>query len=205
MTPTIMTTTNLAPTSVDEIDIGRDKVTQVELDRVLDQHEAYVKHRAGGARCNLKLRDLSFLDFNGRDLSEADFSGAKLFGCNLRNTKMVGSILFAADLRTVGQPADRAARVLQPVPDSKPARHLRPARRADPADAAQGQESLCGWLVGRVGKRFPKAGGLWKPGRVISLTSQWSPRHIKGLVTVSSQRWPDILGTPLAPDDAAPS
>ncbi len=95
-----MTTTNLAPTSVDEIEIGRDKMSQAELDQVLESHEAYLKHRAGGVRANLKLRDLSFLNFSGRDLSEADLSGSKLYGSQLVRTKLQNAILFAADLRS---------------------------------------------------------------------------------------------------------
>ena len=95
-----MTTTNLTPTSVDEIEIGRDKISQTELDRVLDSHEAYLKHRTGGTRASLKLRDLSFLNFAGRDLSEADFSGSKLLGAELAGTKLVNANLFAADLRS---------------------------------------------------------------------------------------------------------
>ena len=73
-----MTTTNLTTTSVGEIEGSRDRLSQGDLDRILDAHEAFLKHRVGGTRASLKLRDLSFLDFSGRDLSDADFSGSKL-------------------------------------------------------------------------------------------------------------------------------
>ena len=48
----------------------------------------------------------------------------------------------AADLHPVRQPAALAAHVLQPVSGQRPARDLRPARRADPHHPASGRQPL---------------------------------------------------------------
>ena len=72
---------------------------QGELDQILDQHEAFLERRSGGARALLKFRDLSFLDFSGRNLTDCDLSGADLHGGVMRETDLTHANLFAADLR----------------------------------------------------------------------------------------------------------
>ena len=75
------------------------KLSQQELDEVLDKHEKFVNNQRDGEQAQLGMHDLSYLDMAGRNLSRAELTGAILNHCNLEGAKMDDVILFAADLR----------------------------------------------------------------------------------------------------------
>ena len=85
----------------DELDdkLKMTKVTQQELDVILDRHEGFVNNERDGKRMQLCMYDLSYMDMAGRDLSWAELTGAVLSNCNLEGTKLNDTILFATDLR----------------------------------------------------------------------------------------------------------
>ena len=85
----------------DELDdkLEMTKVTQQELDVILDRHEGFVNNERDGERMQLGMYDLSYMDMAGRDLSRAELTGAVLSNCNLEGTKLKDTILFATDLR----------------------------------------------------------------------------------------------------------
>ena len=75
------------------------KLSQQELDEVLDKHEKFVNNQRDGERAQSGMHDLSYLDMAGRNLSRAELTGGILNYCNLEGAKMDDVILFAADLR----------------------------------------------------------------------------------------------------------
>ena len=84
----------------DELDdkLEMTKVTQQELDVILDRHEGFVNNERDGERMQLGMYDLSYMDMAGRDLSRAELTGAVLSNCNLEGTKLNDAILFVTDL-----------------------------------------------------------------------------------------------------------
>jgi len=84
----------------DELDdkLEMTKVTQQELDVILDRHEGFVNNERDGKRMQLCMYDLSYMDMAGRDLSRAELTGAVLSNCNLEGTKLNDAILFVTDL-----------------------------------------------------------------------------------------------------------
>jgi len=75
------------------------KLSQQELDLLLDSHEVFVKGGRGGERIRLGMHDLSYLDFSGLDLSRSDFVGTVMRSCEFEETNLKDANLFAADLR----------------------------------------------------------------------------------------------------------
>ena len=64
------------------------KLSQQELDEVLDKHEKFVNNQRDGERAQLGMHDLSYLDMAGRNLSRAELTGAILNHCTLEGAKM---------------------------------------------------------------------------------------------------------------------
>ena len=62
------------------------KLTQQELDDILDTHEQFLKSVRGNERAKLGMMDLSYLDLSGRNLSRADMVGTMLCHCELEST-----------------------------------------------------------------------------------------------------------------------
>src|SRR3546814_6440353 len=50
------------------------KLTQRDVDDMIQRHRLFARGRTGGARASFAGCDLGYLDFKGRDLSGADFS-----------------------------------------------------------------------------------------------------------------------------------
>ena len=75
------------------------KLSQQELEEVLDKHEKFVNNQRNGKRAQLGMHDLSYLDMAGRNPSRAELTGAIINHCTLEGAKMDDVILFAADLR----------------------------------------------------------------------------------------------------------
>ncbi len=75
------------------------RLGQLELDRVLQQHERFLAGQNNGRRAQLKFHDLSGLDLRQRNLSQADLTGALLKQARLSETNLSAANLFGADLR----------------------------------------------------------------------------------------------------------
>jgi len=75
------------------------KLSQRELEEILDKHELFALSRQGGQRAKLTLCDLSYLDLSGRNLKQAEMTGALLCHANLAGTILEEANLFAADMR----------------------------------------------------------------------------------------------------------
>ena len=80
------------------------KITQTELDGMLDRHAKWLRGEAGGKQMALYDADLRGLDFCGADMSassvqESDLREANLRDATLRNVTMRGADLRDADLR----------------------------------------------------------------------------------------------------------
>jgi len=72
-------------------------VTQQELNKVLRQHQAYLKLQ-GGLRAQLRQANLDGLIMANENLSEADFTGASLVGASLYASNLQKAALYCADL-----------------------------------------------------------------------------------------------------------
>jgi hypothetical protein len=70
------------------------KVTQEELNQILQQHSLWLETEGDqGARA-----DLSYVDLSGVNLSGVNLSGANLFWAALAGAMLVGTSLFGANL-----------------------------------------------------------------------------------------------------------
>ena len=79
------------------------KITQTELNGILDRHAKWLRGEAGGKQMALCGADLRGLDFCGANMStssvqRSDLRGADLTGATLRNVTMIGANLRGADL-----------------------------------------------------------------------------------------------------------
>ena len=63
------------------------KISQKELDEVLDKHENFVTGQRDGERAQLGMHDLSYLDMANRNLSRAELTGAILNHCGSVNRR----------------------------------------------------------------------------------------------------------------------
>ena len=89
---------NMSPSAPDTSS-NLEKVTQRELDDVIKKHATFLKGIRGGARCVLKFKDLSHLDFRGSNVSQGDFTGSLLNSANLAHGIFRGVSFFACDMR----------------------------------------------------------------------------------------------------------
>lgn len=85
--------------SAPEASSGLEKVTQRELDDIIQKHATFLKGIRGGARAILKFKDLSHLDFHGCNLSQGDFTGSLLNSADLSRGIFKGVSFFACDMR----------------------------------------------------------------------------------------------------------
>src|SRR5436190_21383723 len=67
------------------------RLTQEQLDRVIERHQMFRTGKVGGARAALANFVLSGLDFSGQNLTGADFTGANLQGANLHGANLEGA------------------------------------------------------------------------------------------------------------------
>lgn len=74
-------------------------LSQDELDRIVYLHGLYIQGKNGGARAQIKFRNLSGLDLSGKDLSHADFTGSCFIGADLSKGNFTSATFFACDLR----------------------------------------------------------------------------------------------------------
>ena len=75
------------------------KISQQELDEVLEKHMLFANGRTGGERATLSMYDLSYLDLSGRNLARIECAGTLFCHCDLSETNLEGAVLFAADMR----------------------------------------------------------------------------------------------------------
>lgn len=80
------------------------KITQEELNKILELHQKWLNDDPDGYPADLSDTDLSGVDLNGADLRyaclfRANFSNANLFRVSLRHARVVNTNLSGADLR----------------------------------------------------------------------------------------------------------
>ena len=75
------------------------RLTQRDLDEVLEKHKKFSLGQKGGQRSILKFVDISGLSLRGADLSQSDFTGSNLTNTDLSNGIFVSCCFFACDLR----------------------------------------------------------------------------------------------------------
>ena len=86
------------------------KLSQQELDEVLDKHEKFVNNQRDGERAQSGMHDLSYLDMEGADfretdLRDADLSGSLLIDADFADADLRGTNLNDTDIRgTKGLP-----------------------------------------------------------------------------------------------------
>jgi uncharacterized protein YjbI with pentapeptide repeats len=78
------------------------KLTQQELNRVIDDHHLWLECQPGGKKATFHRLDLSGLDFQNKDLRHAifrgsDLSGTNFCGANLHNADLSRTNLNGAD------------------------------------------------------------------------------------------------------------
>lgn len=74
-------------------------LSQEELDEIVHLHAMYLAGKNGGARAQIKFKNLSGLSLVGKDLSHADFTGSCFIGSNLSDGDFTSATFFACDLR----------------------------------------------------------------------------------------------------------
>jgi len=62
------------------------RLSQKELDDIIDLHEQFLQGTRGGERAKLGMMDLSYLDLSGRDMKRADMVGTLLCHSELEKT-----------------------------------------------------------------------------------------------------------------------
>lgn len=85
-----------------------EKITQEELDKIIEKHELWLKGEDGGEKADLSNKNLSFMDLNEVNLSGADLCGANfcnadvcdanLYGANLSNTNLFSACFLGSNL-----------------------------------------------------------------------------------------------------------
>src|SRR5579872_5659702 len=78
----------------------RRRLSQGELDMIIDAHERYATGRPGGKRASLRFVDFSGLNLARRNLADADLSASIFDGCRMAAVRLDRANLFGSDLRT---------------------------------------------------------------------------------------------------------
>jgi uncharacterized protein YjbI with pentapeptide repeats len=74
-------------------------LSQDDLDEIVHLHGLYLIGKNGGARAQIKFKNLTGLNMAGVEMPHADFTGSCFIGANLSNGDFTSSTFFAADLR----------------------------------------------------------------------------------------------------------
>lgn len=82
-------------------DWGEEKMTNKELEQVLEKHELWLENKRGGVRANLGDADLRGLDLYNANLRDADLHNADLYNANLSSVNLRGTNLRDANLCNV--------------------------------------------------------------------------------------------------------
>ncbi len=76
----------------------RNDMSMEELNRILEEHEKWLRGEAGGKQANLSSISLQGVDLSGRNLARIRLSSADLYGANFEDANLQGAQLFSADL-----------------------------------------------------------------------------------------------------------
>ena len=93
ISPALATTVSATTPSGSE-----NRVSQIELDRIVARHQLWLDRKTGGALANFSGCDLSGLKFGRWDLRYANFAGAKLSSIHAIDTRFCYCDFTAADL-----------------------------------------------------------------------------------------------------------
>src|SRR5688572_21713131 len=75
-----------------------EKLSQAQLDAMVDLHGRFLNGRLGGRRAALKNVDISGLSLAGKDMRQADFTGCKMTRMDLSKANFSEARLYACDL-----------------------------------------------------------------------------------------------------------
>ncbi len=75
-----------------------ERMTQGQLDAMVELHARFLEGRLGGRRATLKAVDLKGLSLLGKDMRQADFTGCDMRGMDLGKANFSESRLYACDL-----------------------------------------------------------------------------------------------------------
>ena len=78
------------------------KMTQDQLDAMVDLHTRFLSGRLGGRRAILQNIDISELSLAGKDLRQVDFTGCSMLKMDLSDTNFQEAKLYACDLSGFG-------------------------------------------------------------------------------------------------------
>ncbi len=74
-------------------------LTQEELNDIIRLHAIYLSGKNGGARAQVKFKNLSGLTLSRQDMSHADFTGSCFIGADLSGGNFTSATFFACDMR----------------------------------------------------------------------------------------------------------
>lgn len=78
-------------------DRPRARLTQHELDAIMDRHALYIANRNGGQRAILQYRDMSGLTLAGRNLRDIDLTGSYLCHCHCADAIFQSAVMQSCD------------------------------------------------------------------------------------------------------------
>ena len=79
-------------------DIKMVHLSQDELDQIAKLHKIYMEGKHGGARAQIKFKNLSGLNLSNKDFAHADFTGSCFIGADLSSGNFASATFFACDL-----------------------------------------------------------------------------------------------------------
>src|SRR5690606_11584016 len=75
-----------------------ERMTQAQLDAMVDLHARYLEGRLGGRRATLKNVDISGLSFAGKDMRQSDLTGCRMRDMDLSRANFSEARVYACDL-----------------------------------------------------------------------------------------------------------
>ncbi len=82
----------------------RRRISQAQLEILVQAHERYVGGKPGGRRISLGFSDLSGLDLADRELSDGDFAGTSFDGARMPGVRLARANLFGCSFRRACRP-----------------------------------------------------------------------------------------------------
>lgn len=76
----------------------RNDMSMEELNRILEEHEKWLRGEAGGKQADLSSISLQGVDLSGHNLERIKLNSADLYGANFKGANLQGAELHAADL-----------------------------------------------------------------------------------------------------------
>ena len=136
------------------------KLSQQELDEVLDKHEKFVNNQRDGERAQSGMHDLSHLDMAGKNLSRAELTGGilnyyNLSGAMMNDEDMRDGVL----LKSTAEGGD-----LTPIVHDEASAGMEKTtlKDADMTRAKLTRANMVGVVLSEVSISFRSGGGEWR-------------------------------------------